>query len=92
MKIEIFDFFHPTEPKVENKLDIFGKEKKVAEESCRVGPVQTFPGSKTVKLFPAVFADEKESVVYFTSELANYFSELEDSNTAETEKMVKWLL
>jgi hypothetical protein len=77
--------FHKTE--AENKLVIFpvvATEKKVSEESCHVGAVQTYPGSKTVKLFPAMFADEKQSVMYFSSELVNYL----DNNTEETENQV----
>jgi len=41
-------------------------------EKSQVGPIQTFPNSKTVKLFPAVFVTEGQTAAYFATELSAY--------------------
>ena len=61
-------FIFQTEPKVSQKLEIFAIDKTPAEE---VKLVETFPDSKTVKLFPAVFQNERQAVLYFAEELVN---------------------
>ena len=62
--------FFPTETKVSQKLEIFPVGNRLVEEVKRI---ETFPDSKTVKLFPAVLQNERQAALYFAEELFNHF-------------------
>ena len=79
------------EPKGPQKLQIFPAEKDSKQtEKCQVGPIQTFPNSKTVKLFPAVFATERQTAVYFATELSTYLdieADVQQQNQVEATRV-----